>query len=99
MPHLGWIEAPRISLAQWEELTRFAAAVRRDGLTRALVFGMVGSSLAPHVLAASVGATSLTALDSTDPAAELANERAGIANTICVNSSMPGIRIEVLAVV
>ena len=97
MPHLGWIEAPRISLAQWEELTRFAAAVRRDGLTRALVCGMGGSSLAPQVLAASFGATSLTALDSTDPAAVLAIERAGIANTIFVISSKSGTTVETLA--
>src|SRR2546423_27811 len=97
MAHLGWIEAPRISLAQWEELTRFAAAVRRDGLTRALVCGMGGSSLAPQVLAASFGATSLTALDSTDPAAVLALERAGIANTLFVISSKSGTTVETLA--
>src|SRR5437764_4746159 len=97
MPHLGWIEAPRISLAQWEELTRFAAAVRREGLTRAIVCGMGGSSLAPQVLAASFGATSLTVLDSTDPAAVLAIERAGIGDTVFVVSSKSGTTVETLA--
>src|SRR5438034_2317500 len=57
MNRLGWVDAPRVSLTQWEELTRFAAAVRRDGLTRVVVCGMGGSSLAPQVLAASFGAT------------------------------------------
>src|SRR5216117_2891921 len=97
MSHLGWIDAPRASLAQWQELTRFAAAVRRDGLTHVVVCGMGGSSLAPQVLAASFGATSLTALDSTDPAAVLAIERAGIGDTVFVVSSKSGTTVETLA--
>ncbi len=97
MHHLGWTDAPRASLAQWEELTRFTAAVRREGLTRAIVCGMGGSSLAPQVLAASFGATSLTVLDSTDPAAVLALERAGIGNTLFVISSKSGTTVETLA--
>ncbi len=97
MSHLGWIDAPRASLAQWEELTRFAAAVRRDGLTHVVVCGMGGSSLAPQVLAASFGAASLTALDSTDPAAVLAIERAGIGDTVFVVSSKSGTTVETLA--
>ena len=97
MSHLGWIDAPRASLAQWQELTRFAAAVRRDGLTRVVVCGMGGSSLAPQVLAASFGATSLTALDSTDPAAVLAIERAGIGDAVFVVSSKSGTTVETLA--
>jgi len=97
MSHLGWIDAPRASLAQWQELTRCAAAVRRDGLTHVVVCGMGGSSLAPQVLAASFGATSLTALDSTDPAAVLAIERAGIGNTVFVVSSKSGTTVETLA--
>src|SRR5437762_12702234 len=97
MHHLGWTDAPRASLAQWEELTRFTAAVRREGLTRAIVCGMGGSSLAPQVLAASFGATSLTVLDSTDPAAVLAIERAGIGDTVFVVSSKSGTTVETLA--
>ena len=97
MSHLGWIDAPRASLAQWQELTRFAAAVRRDGLTHVVVCGMGGSSLAPQVLAASFGATSLTALDSTDPAAVLAIERAGIGDAVFVVSSKSGTTVETLA--
>jgi transaldolase/glucose-6-phosphate isomerase len=97
MGHLGWIDAPRASLAQWDELTRFAARVRRDALTQVVVCGMGGSSLAPQVLASSFGAASLTALDSTDPAAVLAIERAGIGNTVFVISSKSGTTVETLA--
>jgi transaldolase/glucose-6-phosphate isomerase len=97
MSHLRWIDAPRASLVQWEELTRCAAAVRRDGLTHVVVCGMGGSSLAPQVLAASFGAASFTALDSTDPAAVLAIEHAGIGNTVFVISSKSGTTVETLA--
>src|SRR5438270_13218267 len=98
MSHLGWIDAPRASLAQWQELTRCATAVRRDGLTHVAVCGMGGSSLAPQVLAASFGATAITGLDSTDPAAVLAIERAGIGDTVCVVSSMSGSTVQTLTV-
>src|SRR2546430_12010361 len=97
MSHLGWIDAPRASLAQWQELTRFAAAARRDGLTRVVVCGMGGSSLAPQVLAASFGASSLTALASTDPGAVLPIERPGIPATLFAGSSKSGRTAEPLA--
>src|SRR5256884_2371008 len=97
MSHLGWIDAPRASLAQWQELTRFAARVRRDALTQVVVCRMGGSSLAPQVLAASFGAPSLPALDSTDPAAVLAIERAGIGDAVFVVSSKSGTTVETLA--
>src|SRR5439155_14658969 len=97
MSRLGWMDAPRAALAQWQEVTRLAAAVRRDGLTHVVVCGMGGSSLAPQVLGASFGATSLTALDSTDPAAVLAIERAGIGDAVFVVSSKSGTTVETLA--
>jgi transaldolase/glucose-6-phosphate isomerase len=94
----GWIDAPRASLAQWDALTRFAAGARRDGLTRVVVCGMGGSSLAAHVLAASFGATSLAVLDSTDPAAVLAVARApGLERTLFVITSKSGTTVETLA--
>src|SRR3989440_4465251 len=97
MDLLGWKDAPRASLAQWDDLARFADGARRDGLTRAVVCGMGGSSLAPQVLAASFGASSLTALDSTDPGAVLAIERSGIRDTLFVVSSKSGTTVETLA--
>ncbi|HEU5260963.1 MAG TPA: hypothetical protein VFU41_06000 [Gemmatimonadales bacterium] len=97
MDRLGWIEAPRDSLAQWRGLVRFAEEARRDGLARTAICGMGGSSLAPHVLAASVGSSSLTVLDSTDPAAVLAVERAGLEDVLFVISSKSGTTVETLA--
>ena len=75
MDRLAWRTAPRASLAQWDDLVRFADAARRDGLSRTLVCGMGGSSLAPEVLASSFGNASLSVLDSTDPSAVLARGR------------------------
>jgi len=60
MSRLGWIDAPRASLTQWDDLTRFADA--------------------------------LVVLDSTDPAAVLAIERAGIGNTLSSSAASPGRR-------
>jgi hypothetical protein len=98
MDWLGWQEAPRASLAQWDELVRFAAEARRDGLIRTLVCGMGGASLAPRVLAASFGSAALSVLDSTDPAAVLAVARAGeLARTLFVISSKSGTTVETLA--
>ena len=75
MDRLAWRTAPRASLAQWDELVRFADAARRAGLTRTVVCGMGGSSLAPDVLASSFANPSLSVLDSTDPSAVLAVTR------------------------
>src|SRR5256886_16282339 len=76
MDHLAWRTAPRVSLAQWDELVRFAEATRRDGLTHTVVCGMGGSSLAPAGLASSLADISLSLLDSPDPSAVLAVGRA-----------------------
>src|SRR5437763_125153 len=40
MGRLGWIDAPRDSLAQWGALLRFAEEARREGLTRIVVGGL-----------------------------------------------------------
>ena len=40
MDQLAWRTTPRVSLAQWDELVRFADAARRDGLTHTVVCGM-----------------------------------------------------------
>ncbi len=98
MDRLGWRTAPRASLAQWDVLCRFAEAARRDGLTRTVVCGMGGSSLAPQVLAASFATPSLSILDSTDPGAVLAVERAPDADrTLFVVCSKSGSTVETLA--
>jgi transaldolase/glucose-6-phosphate isomerase len=103
MNHLGWMHAPESSLAQWDRLTALVEGVRADGLDRALVCGMGGSSLAPQVLAASVGRPGaaprpLHVLDSTDPAAVRAAERAhDPAHTLFVIVSKSGTTLETLS--
>src|SRR3989441_11355346 len=97
MKRLGWIQAPRASLAQWGALVAFADAARRDGLTRVLVCGMGGSSLTAEVVARACGATSLHVLDSTDPAAVLEAERAAaLDRTLVLVGSQPGTIVEAL---
>src|SRR5712691_6062379 len=98
MERLGWIQAPRASLAQWGELVAFADAARRDGLTRVLVCGMGGSSLTAEVVARAYDATSLHVLDSTDPAAVLDAEGAAPRDrTLFLVVSKSGTTIETLA--
>jgi len=102
MSRLGWIDAPEASRAQWPGLVDFAAAARREGLTRVLLCGMGGSSLAPAVLAQVFGAgggeVTLDVLDSTDPAAVLEVERrAPLHRTLFVIASKSGTTVETLA--
>ncbi|HEX9393799.1 MAG TPA: hypothetical protein VF923_04050, partial [Gemmatimonadales bacterium] len=95
---LGWLDAPRASLALWDTWARFAAAARADGLDRVVVCGMGGSSLAPHVLATSFGAHACTVLDSTDPGAVLDCERGNDpARTLYLISSKSGTTVETLS--
>jgi len=98
MDRMAWRTAPRASLAQWDELVRFADAARRDGLSRTVVCGMGGSSLAPDVLASSFADTALSVLDSTDPSAVLAVARApDFDRTLFVVCSKSGTTVETLA--
>jgi hypothetical protein len=98
MDRMAWTTAPRASLAQWDDLVRFADAARHDGLTRTVVCGMGGSSLAPAVLAASFANPSLSVLDSTDPSAVIAVARAAeFDRTLLIVCSKSGSTVETLA--
>jgi hypothetical protein len=98
MDRLGWQATPRVSLAQWDDLVRFARQARGDGLTRTVVCGMGGSSLAPQVLAASFAAANLSVLDTTDPATVLAVARApDVDRTLFLITSKSGSTVETLA--
>jgi glucose-6-phosphate isomerase len=70
---LGWLEAPFHFADDTAQLVAFAAAIREEGFTTAVLGGMGGSSLAPallaHVFGAAEGATPVRVLDSTDPVA------------------------------
>ena len=95
---LGWTGAARDSLERWPGWTRFAAETRADGLDRALICGMGGSSLAPRVLAQSFGAVGVDVLDSTIPAAvRTAEQGHPIDRTLFLIVSKSGSTVETLA--
>lgn len=75
---LGWMEAPALMADNLTRLDAFADQIRQSGLSRVVLLGMGGSSLAPEVLRAIVGVAPAApcprfhVLDSTDPGAVLA---------------------------
>jgi len=76
-------------------LADLAERARRDGLTRALVCGMGGSSLTARVLAAAFDAPQLQVLDTTAPRSVLAAARAAdAAPTLFVIASKTGTTVE-----
>ncbi|HEY7443863.1 MAG TPA: bifunctional transaldolase/phosoglucose isomerase [Vicinamibacterales bacterium] len=68
---LGWLHIIEDQLGRLAEYGSLADEIRAEGLTRVLLLGMGGSSLAPEVLSRTFGrqpgSPSLTILDSTDP--------------------------------
>lgn len=92
---LGWLEAVERSRGELAGIRTFAEEVREEGLRHVVLVGMGGSSLAPEVIAATHGATSLTVLDSTHPDAVARVERdIPLRETLFVVSSKSGTTIE-----
>ncbi|WAP53250.1 glucose-6-phosphate isomerase [Arthrobacter sp. ATA002] len=90
---LGWLnpaEASRPLVGQIRGLREELAA---EGVTRVVLAGMGGSSLAPEVITRTAG-VDLTVLDSTDPDAVRAALEAGLENTLIVVSSKSGSTVE-----
>ncbi len=100
---LGWLTAHETYGDQVDELEAFAAEVAQAGYTDAVLLGMGGSSLAPEVLRRSYGSPQhdrlrLHVLDSTDPGAVLAQERAvDLEHTLFVVSTKSGGTIETIS--
>lgn len=99
---LGWLEAPRSAAAVVPALEAFAAAVRADGLDRAVVLGMGGSSLAPDVFArlfpTAPNGLALEVLDTTEPGAvAAAAARLDPGRTLFLVSSKSGSTAELVA--
>lgn len=73
---LGWLALPETSRKAVKEINDFAASVKQRGISRYLLLGMGGSSLAPEVLslvfADAPDARNFAILDSTDPGQVLA---------------------------
>jgi transaldolase/glucose-6-phosphate isomerase len=99
---LGWLDAPWTAEEGVSDLEDFAASVRRDGLTHAVVLGMGGSSLAPELFARTFatapGGLEVEILDTTEPGAVAdAGARLDIRETLFLVSSKSGTTAELLA--
>lgn len=99
---LGWLDTPADSAVELEGLRRFADSVQDDGIERAMVLGMGGSSLAPEVYARIFGAVveglDLDVLDTTDPTAIAhATERLDPRATLFVVASKSGTTVETMS--
>ena len=99
---LGWLDAPASAAADVPDMASFAAAVRGEGLTRAVVLGLGGSSLAPEVFARSFptapGGLELEILDTTEPGAVAeAAARLDPGRTLFLVSSKSGSTAELVA--
>jgi glucose-6-phosphate isomerase len=93
---LGWLDSPALMADALPRLSAFASSVR-GRFTDVVLLGMGGSSLAPEVLRAVLGAAPgwprFHMLDSTDPAAVRA-VAASPAHTLYIVSSKSGTTIE-----
>ncbi|MFE4198808.1 glucose-6-phosphate isomerase [Paenarthrobacter sp. NPDC056912] len=90
---LGWVEAATVSQALVGDILELRDALRAEGVTRIVLCGMGGSSLAPEVIAGTAG-VELTVLDSTDPEQVGAALNDRLAETAIVVSSKSGSTVE-----
>ncbi|MCX6501119.1 MAG: glucose-6-phosphate isomerase [Microbacterium sp.] len=95
---LGWVDAVSVSRPLVAEIETLRDVLRSNGITRIVLAGMGGSSLAPEVIARTAGVP-LVVLDSTAPGQVLAAldgdaEAGGLAQTALVVSSKSGSTVE-----
>jgi len=95
---LGWVQAVSVSRPLVAEVVALRAQLAERGITRIVLAGMGGSSLAPEVIAQTAGVP-LVILDSTSPAQVLAAidgdaQSGGIAQTALVVASKSGSTVE-----
>ncbi|MFC8038154.1 glucose-6-phosphate isomerase [Paenarthrobacter sp. NPDC057355] len=90
---LGWVEAATVSQPLVGDILELRDALRSEGVSRIVLCGMGGSSLAPEVIAGTAG-VELTVLDSTDPEQVSAALADRLAETAIVVSSKSGSTVE-----
>ncbi|QAY61535.1 glucose-6-phosphate isomerase [Microbacterium protaetiae] len=94
---LGWVQAVSVSRPLLPEITALREQLVARGVTRVVLAGMGGSSLAPEVMARTAGVP-LTVLDATAPGQVLAaldgDDEGGLAQTVLVVSSKSGTTLE-----
>jgi len=90
---LGWVDAASQALKLIPELTKLREDLVDQGLTRVVLCGMGGSSLAPEVITKTFG-SELLILDSTDPSQVQLALSGDLAKTVVVVSSKSGSTVE-----
>ncbi len=90
---LGWIEAVGVSRPLVAEIEELREELAGRGVTRIVLCGMGGSSLAPEVITATAGAP-LVVLDATDPHQVRGVVERDLASTAVVVSSKSGSTVE-----
>ena len=90
---LGWVEAASVSQPLVGDILELRDALKVEGVTRIVLCGMGGSSLAPEVIAGTAG-VELTVLDSTDPEQVSAAVADRLDETAIVVSSKSGSTVE-----
>src|SRR3954447_14961791 len=97
---LGWLDIAERLAREAEDLAAFAAQVRDDGITDAVLLGMGGSSLGPEVLRLSFGESpvNLHVLDSTHPdQIRAVRDALDLSKTVFIVSSKSGGTIETMS--
>ncbi|MEP6760902.1 MAG: glucose-6-phosphate isomerase [Sporichthyaceae bacterium] len=90
---LGWLDLPTSSQELLPRLNELRDSLRSSGLDHVVLAGMGGSSLAPEVIARTVGAD-LIVLDTTDPHQIRAAMADRLDRTVLVVSSKSGSTVE-----
>lgn len=90
---LGWVNAVTVSRPLVDEIAALREQLAEKGVTRFVLAGMGGSSLAPEVITQTAGVP-LTILDSTAPGQVLAALDGGLERTALVVSSKSGSTVE-----
>ena len=90
---LGWVDAVSVSRPLVPEILALRDELTGKGVTRVVLAGMGGSSLAPEVISQTAG-IDVTILDSTSPGQVLAAIDAGLADAVLVVSSKSGSTVE-----
>ena len=89
---LGWVSPFETARSLLTQISQLRAKLAAEGVTRVMLAGMGGSSLAPEVICASEGAD-LVVLDSTDPQ-QVAAALTDLERTVLVVASKSGSTVE-----
>ncbi|MET1155356.1 glucose-6-phosphate isomerase [Arthrobacter sp.] len=90
---LGWVDAAALSRPLVADILQLRRELAAEGVTRFVLAGMGGSSLAPEVIANTAG-VELTVLDSTDPQQVAAALAERLADTAIIVASKSGSTLE-----